>query len=79
MPDRHLVASFAAANTAKAQARQYFTDALARDGWHAYKGRPAAPQKSAPPPPAKKAPEPAPGSPKPAEPKPAEQKPEKSD
>jgi hypothetical protein len=65
------VVEFAALTMARAQARKSFAARLKRGEWHAYKGRPAAPQKSAPPPP-KQSPAPAPSVPKPEEPKPSE-------
>jgi len=71
MFEETLVFEFGAVTKAKAQARRSFAAALKGKDWHAYKGRPAAPQKTAPPPP-KQAPQPAPGAPKPEEPKPAE-------
>src|ERR1700758_3264593 len=68
MLDEAFVFEFAAEAAGKARARKSSATGFNRRGWHAYKGRPAAPQKPPPPPP-KQSPEPAPGAPKPEEPK----------
>jgi hypothetical protein len=71
MLDQTFVFEHADAAAAQAQTWNSLAAAFKKGEWYAYKGRPAAPQKSAPPPP-KQAPAPAPGAPKPEEPKPLE-------